>query len=127
MEMTLNKDRPFENLGCLSFSATGLNFHLVKGRFPGPEYPLHFSFPRFLWPLCKKRHSYQMFKQSAVFTLCSHRMSILSHNVVRVLLPTGLQLLFHPFLSRELTAYSSSLGQKLEKLSAHQPPILLAL
>ena len=79
-----------ENLGCWSFSATGMNFLLVKGRSLGHEYPSHIPAARFPWPLRKKKHNYQIFKESAVFALCSHRMSILSHNVVRVILPTGL-------------------------------------
>ena len=59
-----------------------------------------------------------MLGESAVLTLCSHRMSILSHNAFRVNLLTGLQALVvcHPVLRWYLPASAYSQGQTLGKL-----------
>lgn len=78
--------------------------------------------PRPLWPLCKKTHSYQMSEESAVHTLCKHRMSILSHNAVWVIQPNWASSTRHRFFPCwDLPASSSSLGQKLENLLTNLP------
>lgn len=112
MKITLNKDRPLQSLGCWHFCATAMNVHLGKGRtlcaFPAP---------RSLWPLCEKRLRHHMFEESAVLTLCSHRMSILACNAVRVILPP---LVLSPLPLLGPPSFILS-GTKTRKLSSHLP------